>query len=672
MRHDSGMHLKYSLLVGLALVSAPAGASAQDSLAGEAEHLRITRPPVALVKSAAHVDFAIACRNEATQAYFNQGVAMLHALDAKAADRAFYEAAAREPECAMAWWGLAMANSENQVLARYYLEKASTLAARGSQRERAWVAVLERYLQEGAGEGDRRRHAVEALSRIATESPNDPEVAAFLVRQLVSNRDAGMPVPLPAAVDALIVEVLRAHPWHPIAVYRLLLWEKEQPQRVADSIEPVRRLLPGALRVHTLAARLYARLQRSAEAIACSRTALALARERMAAERVGPLDVAGYVENLDILITQLRGEGRVKEAVALARHLIELPAVARTDESAETDSNAMERMAGANAANAPFGSSNAEATAVGQRHLLGALLEDQRWAELEAAAKSAYCESLRTDVQGIRIHALGVAEFARGEAGGLQAQRDALAAVLSQARLAATGHGGGGGQRAAVLDQLQALGRELELYQDLLHGAPEARREALARRFPRSPGAAVREVARTPGGDGAAQGLGLAPSLAPRWSLPDQHGRRIEPMKNRPMLLVFYRGAGCPHCIEQLAALAPLTRDFEQAGISVLGVSTDTVEGLRESYSAVGAKTALPFPLLADPALATFRDFGAYDVRAGKALHGLFLIDARGGIRWQSISEEPFMAVAALLAEARRTLPLWAGSPAALAHAGAP
>lgn len=652
----SGMYLKHSILAGLVWASAPVAAWAQETILGEAEDLRITRPPVELVQSGAEVEFAIACRERGTQAYFNQGVAMLHALDAKAADRAFYEAAVREPDCAMAWWGLAMANSENRVLARYYLDKAATLAARGPESERAWVAVLERYLQDGASESDRRRHAVEALSRIATEQPKNPEAAALLVRQLVSNRDAGMPVPLPAAVDALIGEVLRERPRHPIAVYRLLLWEKEQPQRVADAIEPVRRLLPGALRVQTAAGRIYTRLQKSAEAIECYKASLVLARERMATERVGPLEIPGYVENLDLLIAQLRSEGHVKDAVALARHLIELPAVARSDESADDAATAMERMAGGSAATAPFESSNAEATTVGQRHLLGALLEDQRWDELAAAAKSAYSESTRPDVQGMRIHALGMAEFARGDAAGLQAQRDALAAVFSQTRLTTTGHGGGG-QREAVLGQLQALGRELEQCLKTLEAAPEA-------------DSGAKPAARRDARAGTGLAIDLAPAPAPRWALPDQHGRRIEPERNRPMLLVFYRGAGCPHCIEQLAALAPLTAEFEEAGFRVIGVSTDTVEGLRESYSAVGAKTALPFPLVADHGLATFREFGAYDLRAKKALHGLFLIDARGSIRWQSISEEPFMAVKALLAEARRTLPLWNSPPATLAHAG--
>lgn len=723
------MHFKNYVLIGLLWAYAPALSLAQESLAGELEDARVIRPPAQPPAAAAPLHFAITCRSPETQAYFNHGIAALHTLDTKAADRAFYEAAAREPECAMAWWGLAMAHIENRVLARYYLDKAVALAARGPERERMWMSVVERRLQVGASEADLRRHAVEALSQIATDYPAEPEAAAFLVRQLVSNRDAGIPVPLPAAVDALIAQVLREHPEHPIAVYRLLWWEREQPQRVAELAERLRRALPHSSRVQTAAGRVFARLFRNAQAIESFEAALALVRQEMVAERCGPLDIPGYVEILDLLIAELRRAGRVKEAVALARHLIELPAVAAVDESEPDPTAPMGSMVAAGASLAPFTSSNADATAIGQRHLLGALLEYQRWDQLAAAARSAYLVSSNPDVQGLRIHALGLAAFARGDDAGLTAQRDALAALFRQTLINVSGHGVDV-RREAALARLQTLGRELELCRDLLASAPTTAPAALrtvathgrvgdtalalstARQRASEPGASmstlleVAQLLELSGQPEAANAhlaevksrfaLGdpdlsaddgrksstvstalaaeLSPPLAPRWSLPDQNGQPVSRGQNRPMLLVFYRGAGCPHCIEQLAALAPLDAEFTAAGITLIGVSTDTVEGLRESYSAVGAKTALPFTLVSDHALATFRDYGVFNLRTQKALHGLFLIDAGGRIRWQSTSEEPFMAVKSLLAEARRALPLWTERPAALARAsnGAP
>ena len=124
------------------------------------------------------------------------------------------------------------------------------------------------------------------------------------------------------------------------------------------------------------------------------------------------------------------------------------------------------------------------------------------------------------------------------------------------------------------------------------------------------------------------------------------------------MLFVFYLGAGCPHCIEQLRSLAPLKEGFERAGIAVVAVSTDSVEGLVDTFKVTGAADAIPFQLLSDQAETAFRAYGAFDCLKQKPLHGSFLVDAHGGIIWQNVSPEPFMATRLLLSEAIRVLSL--------------
>jgi alkyl hydroperoxide reductase subunit AhpC len=74
----------------------------------------------------------------------------------------------------------------------------------------------------------------------------------------------------------------------------------------------------------------------------------------------------------------------------------------------------------------------------------------------------------------------------------------------------------------------------------------------------------------------------------------------------------------------------------------------------------------VPFPLVSDQPLASFRAYGAVDPRTGAAWHGAFLIDAHGRLIWRVVGAEPFMALPELLAEAQRVLPLRAepSSPA--------
>ena len=54
--------------------------------------------------------------------------------------------------------------------------------------------------------------------------------------------------------------------------------------------------------------------------------------------------------------------------------------------------------------------------------------------------------------------------------------------------------------------------------------------------------------------------------------------------------------------------------------------------------------------------MTVFRQYRCYDDFEKAALHGTFLIDAQGRIRWQDISYEPFMDTDFLLKESKRLL----------------
>ena len=60
--------------------------------------------------------------------------------------------------------------------------------------------------------------------------------------------------------------------------------------------------------------------------------------------------------------------------------------------------------------------------------------------------------------------------------------------------------------------------------------------------------------------------------------------------------------------------------------------------------------------LLSDTNLDVFKAFRAYDDFEQLPLHGTFIIDGDGRVRWQDIGYEPFMDVNFVLAEAQRLL----------------
>jgi len=149
------------------------------------------------------------------------------------------------------------------------------------------------------------------------------------------------------------------------------------------------------------------------------------------------------------------------------------------------------------------------------------------------------------------------------------------------------------------------------------------------------------------------------PSAAPNWRLRDKDGkpRALADYEGQPLLVIFYLGKGCSHCMEQLNEFAPAKENFKKIGVDIVAVSTDTVAGLKETFPDEALDTKqFPFPLVSDARLEVFKAFRAYDDFEETPLHGTFLIDAAGKVRWQDISYEPFTAVDFLLDEAERLL----------------
>ena len=148
------------------------------------------------------------------------------------------------------------------------------------------------------------------------------------------------------------------------------------------------------------------------------------------------------------------------------------------------------------------------------------------------------------------------------------------------------------------------------------------------------------------------------PLAAPDWSLPTDGGRKValKDYRGKPVLVIFYLGYGCLHCVEQLQAFAPKTDEFRKAGIEVVAISSDSQEDLAKSIEKYGKDGGFPFPLAADPKLEVFKKYRCFDDFEKLTMHGTFLIDGDGMVRWQDISYEPFMNPDFVLKEARRLL----------------
>lgn len=125
---------------------------------------------------------------------------------------------------------------------------------------------------------------------------------------------------------------------------------------------------------------------------------------------------------------------------------------------------------------------------------------------------------------------------------------------------------------------------------------------------------------------------------APDFTLPDQAGQPVSPgdYRGQPVVLVFYPAAWSPVCGDQLTLYNEVLPLFQEHHAQVLAISVDG----RWCQRAFAEQRNLRFPLLTDsePKGAVARLYGVYDAESGVAQRALFVLDAKGIIRWSHVS----------------------------------
>jgi peroxiredoxin Q/BCP len=105
--------------------------------------------------------------------------------------------------------------------------------------------------------------------------------------------------------------------------------------------------------------------------------------------------------------------------------------------------------------------------------------------------------------------------------------------------------------------------------------------------------------------------------IAPDFTLPDQDGTPVtlSALRGSPVLLYFYPRDETPGCTTQATAIRDSWSAFEARGVTVIGISPDTVE----SHASFRANHDLPHILLADPDHRVMEAYGAW---GEKVLYG--------------------------------------------------
>lgn len=197
------------------------------------------------------VKFPTSC-DAKVQAEFESGVAMLHSYWFGKAGKTFKSVLAQDPDCAMAYWGIAvdlLGNSlaappsrANSVEAQTALDKARAIGAK-TQRERDWIEAIGSYYRDFDKLPAATRNADynSAMERIVKAYPEDFEAKVFYALTLqasASHDDVTYANQIKSA--AILEKLYEQNPQHP-GVSHFLIHAYDFPPLAEKGIPAARR-----------------------------------------------------------------------------------------------------------------------------------------------------------------------------------------------------------------------------------------------------------------------------------------------------------------------------------------------------------------------------------------------------------------------------------------------
>lgn len=276
------------------------------------------------------VSFPISCKPE-TQQGFDRAVALLHSFAYTVAEKAFRGVAEQDPECAMAHWGIAMANFHQLwephlspagiSIGQEEISQAAQMQT-GSERERNYIQALSFVFKDAATipYSARALKYENAMSDLAAKDRKDIEAQVFYALALISNASPSDKLHVKQKQAADLLEPLyREFPNHPgIPHYLIHAYDNAElaPRGLAAAraYSGIASSAPHALHMPS---HIFTRLGLWDDSIASNTAA------RSAAQQLG--DVGEELHAMDYLVYAYLQSGRDREAGEVIRQLGKMP-----------------------------------------------------------------------------------------------------------------------------------------------------------------------------------------------------------------------------------------------------------------------------------------------------------------------------------------------------------
>ena len=284
--------------------------------------------------------FPVTTSSSEAQKYFDQGLTLSYAFNHAEAIRAFRQAAALDPACAMCDWGVAFALGPNinapitpeaATEAFQAIGRARSKTTNASEKERAYIeALATRYAADpGAERGPLDRAYAGAMREVVKRFPDDLDAATLFAQSLMDtapwnywNLD-GSPRALTPEVLATLESVLSRKPDHPGAIHFYIhaVEASPNPGRAEQYADKLAALVPGAGHLVHMPAHIYLRVGRYNEASRANENAVKADDAYFAGNPVAGnmlYQVGYYPHNIHFFVTSASMEGRRADALKAA------------------------------------------------------------------------------------------------------------------------------------------------------------------------------------------------------------------------------------------------------------------------------------------------------------------------------------------------------------------
>lgn len=274
------------------------------------------------------------------QRYFDQGLTLAWAFNHAEAVRSFREAARRDPDCAMCYWGEALVlgpninagmPDENVPKAYVALQKAHKAASNATEREQAYIeALTARYEQTPPDDRNALDRAyADAMKELIETYPDDVDARALYGEALMNTtpwdywQEDGDPKPVTDTILATFDLVMETHPKHPGANHLYIhAVEAQHPEWGVEQAERLEGLVPGAGHLVHMPSHIYIRVGRYHEGSLANERAIEADQEYVAQCHAQGLYPVAYIpHNYHFLWATATMEGRGERAIEAARSM---------------------------------------------------------------------------------------------------------------------------------------------------------------------------------------------------------------------------------------------------------------------------------------------------------------------------------------------------------------